>query len=75
MSTRNYEMKAVCTICNTPFDASQEGYEGEINKIPAKLCGTCYGGFEEVVEESIPDTHISCPNCNHEIGLKVETIE
>ena len=75
MSERNYEMKTVCTICNTPFDAKEEGYEGEINKVPAKLCANCYEGFENVVEANIPDKIIECPKCQHEIGLTVETLD
>ncbi len=75
MSDRNYEMKAVCTICNTPFDAKEEGYDGELNKIPAKLCAKCYDGLEGVVESSLPHVNIECPNCKHDIGLRVETLD
>ncbi len=75
MSERNYEMKTVCAICSTPFDAKEEGYEGDINKVPSKICGGCYEGFVAVVDETIPDVMIECPKCKCEIGVKVETLD
>jgi hypothetical protein len=72
---RNYKMDTVCTICNTPFDPENEGYDGEINNVPAKLCSACYEGVENVVEASVPHTFIECPNCSASIGLRVETSE
>ncbi len=74
MPERNFEMKTICTICSTPFDGKEEGYVGEINKIPAKLCSNCYNGFEEVVDASIPHTTIECPQCNHEIGIRLDVL-
>lgn len=72
---RNYDIKTICAICNTPFNDEEEGFSGDLNNIPTKLCAACYEGFEDVLQESVPDVVVECPNCKHEINLKVETID
>lgn len=72
---RNYKMDTVCALCNVPFDPETEGYDGDINNVPAKLCSGCFKGVEDVIEATEPHTFIECPNCSASIGLRVETTD
>jgi hypothetical protein len=73
--TRNYDMKTVCNICNTPFVESEEGYHGDVGKVPAMICASCFTGMAEVIESNEPHTAIECPSCNHIIGLRLEVLD
>ncbi len=72
--SRNHDIDTTCTICNLPFSLKEEGHEKEIAGVPVNLCGKCWGAMIGAVEENEPHLYVTCPHCEEEIGVRVETI-
>jgi DNA-directed RNA polymerase subunit RPC12/RpoP len=65
--------KGKCSICSCDFSTEEEcGMNGHIGILPVSLCQLCYNGMVEMVELLEPNANIECPECGHEIKLKVE---
>ncbi len=73
MTTRNYDIDTKCSLCHLPFMPDEEGLEKELAGVPVKLCGKCWDGMINVVGEHEAHMHITCPECETEIGIRVET--
>jgi hypothetical protein len=67
-------MATKCNLCHAPFLPDEEGLEKELAGVPIKLCGKCWEGMQSAVEENEAHIFVSCPHCNEEIGIRVETI-
>lgn len=75
LMTRNYDLETKCTICSLPFTPDEEGLEKELSGVPVKLCGKCWEGMIDTVEEKEAHVIITCPKCDTEIGVRVEAID
>lgn len=73
MTTRNYDIETKCGLCHLPFQPEEEGLEKELAGVPVKLCGKCWEGMIEAVEENESHMTINCPHCDLDIGIRVET--
>ncbi len=73
MPPRNYDIETKCSLCQLPFMADEEGLEKEVAGTPVKLCGKCWDGMIDTVEEHEAHMTITCPECETEIGIRVET--
>ncbi len=73
MEQRNYKLATKCSLCELPFSSDEEGIEKELAGTPVKLCGKCWSGMIETVEEQESHMVIFCPECETEIGIRVET--
>ena len=75
MVERNYEPDKICNLCNSPFKLAEGGHEVEIGGVDSALCSTCYDGMSVIIAEEEPDVTISCPKCDHEMGIKIEVTD
>ncbi len=71
--TRNYDIDTKCSLCHLPFSTDEEGMEKELAGVPVKLCGKCWGEMIGAVEENEAHLIITCPHCEADIGVRVET--
>lgn len=74
MEGRNYDMEHKCVLCCTPFSTEEEGLSKEIAGVPVKMCGKCWEGMVEAVEENEAHLTVNCPECDHSIGIRVEVV-
>ncbi len=72
---RNYDIDTECSLCHLPFSPEDEGMEKELAGVAVKLCGKCWEGMCDVVEENEAHVVITCPHCEAEIGVRVETTD
>ncbi len=74
MESRNYDMEHKCVLCNVPFSIEEEGLDREIAGVPVKMCGKCWEGMCDAVEENEAHMTVTCPQCDHVIGIRVEVV-
>ncbi len=70
---RNYDIDTKCSLCNLPFLPDEEGLEKELAGVPVKFCGKCLEGMIDTVEEKEAHVMLTCPHCDKEIGVRLET--
>ncbi len=75
MPERNFSIDTKCSLCHLPFSTDEEGIEKELAGTPVKLCGKCWEGMIETVEETESHMTITCPHCDNDIGIRVETTD
>jgi hypothetical protein len=65
-----------CSICNCDYNIEEDGgINGLIGNLPINLCQWCYNGMVDIVETVEPSICVECPECGHEIKLKVDMID
>jgi hypothetical protein len=45
----------ICNICETDFDLTEEGIEGQIGMIPFRFCTVCIPGIIEWAKEYVSE--------------------
>ncbi len=73
MPKRNFDIDTKCSLCQLPFRPDEEGLEKELAGVPVKLCGKCWDCMVETVEAEEAHMIITCPHCDVEFGIRVET--
>lgn len=69
-------VKALCSICDCEYNVEEEGgINGLIGILPVNLCQHCYNGMADMVEQLEPNAQVECPECGHEIRLRVDIVD